>query len=91
LEKLRTESSTYVATIAELRAELTGLTENMRAAEGHRDKALTALTDIQNDVKAAVEARDKAQRDVHFMLVEQQKKEDASVVNDLQARLVFYF
>ena len=48
---------------------------------------MVALTDIQNDVKAAVEARDKAQRDVHFMLVEQQKKDDESEINALKAQV----
>ena len=48
---------------------------------------MVALTDIQNDVKAAVEARDKAQRDVHFMPVEQQKKDDESEINALKAQV----
>ena len=46
-----------------------------------------ALNDIQKDIQEAVQARDKAQRDVHFMLVEQEKREDEGVIKSLQREL----
>lgn len=87
LNHLRVEHGALSDQHTELQEEHQRLQVALKQAEEQRAQALSVLDTIQEEVRTAISSRDKAQRDVHFMLVERQEKVSNSELVRMQAQI----